>query len=138
MELNTQIALNGQCEAAFKYYEKCLGAKIAFMLTYADSPMAEQTPAGWREKICHARITLDGAELTGADVNASAEQYQKPQGFSLQLNIADPAEAERVFQTLAENGTVQMPLQKTFWAERFGVLIDQFGVPWDINCEKPA
>jgi PhnB protein len=136
MHLNTQLAFNGQCEAAFKFYEKCLGAKIALMLTYADSPMAKQTPPDWQGKICHARITLGDQELTGADVHA--EQYQKHQGFSLQLNIADTAEGERVFQALAENGAVHMAFQKTFWAEGFGVLVDQFGIPWDINCEKPV
>jgi PhnB protein len=66
------------------------------------------------------------------------DEYQKPQGFSLQLNLSDPVEAERIFKALAENGTVQMPLQETFWALRFGVLVDQFGIPWLINCEKPA
>ncbi|HEX4136428.1 MAG TPA: hypothetical protein VHY84_17585 [Bryobacteraceae bacterium] len=65
-------------------------------------------------------------------------QYQKPQGFALQFNLSDPAEAERVFEALAENGTVRMPLQQTFWALRFGELIDQFGIPWMINCENPT
>ena len=65
-------------------------------------------------------------------------QYQKPQGFALQFNLSDPVEAERIFQALAGDGTVEMPLQETFWALRFGVLVDQFGIPWLINCEKPA
>ncbi len=126
---------NGQCEAGkFKFYEKRLSAKIALMLTYADSPMAKQTlPPDWQggKSAMPGSHTLGDQELTGADVRA--EQYQKHQGFSLQLNIADTAEGERVFQALAENGAVHMPFQKTFWAEGFGVLVDQFGIPWEIN-----
>jgi PhnB protein len=74
--------------------------------------------------------------LTGAD--APPEHYQKPQGFSVLLHIGDAAEADRIFKTLAENGTVQMPIQETFWALRFGMLVDQFGTPWMINCGKPS
>lgn len=136
MQLTTQLSFNGRCEEAFKFYEKCLGAKIAFLLTYANSPMAEKTPPEWQGKICHARITLGDRELTGADIRA--EQDQKYQGFSLQLDIADQAEGRRVFQALAENGTVHMPFQKTFWADGFGAVVDQFGISWDINCEKAA
>ena len=66
------------------------------------------------------------------------DKYQKPRGFALQFNLSDPVEAERIFKALAENGMVQMPLQETFWAFRFGVLVDQFSIPWIINCEKPA
>jgi PhnB protein len=74
--------------------------------------------------------------LTGADV--SPESYQKPQGFSVSLQIRNAAEADRIFEALAENGAVQMPVQETFWALRFGMLVDQFGTPWIINCGKPA
>ena len=70
--------------------------------------------------------------------DAPPDHYRKPQGFSVSLNLSDPAEAERIFQALAENGTVQMPLQQTFWAARFGMLIDQFGIPWMINCDQAA
>jgi len=65
------------------------------------------------------------------------EDYEKPQGFSVSLSIDDPAEA-RIFQALAEKGAVRLPLQQTFWAARFGMLADQFGIPWMINCEKAA
>jgi PhnB protein len=136
MELNPYLNFSGQCEAAFKFYEKCLGGKIQFMMRFAESPMANQVPADWRDKIVHIRMTAAGSVLMGAD--ASPEHYQKPQGFSVTLNLTDPAEAERVFNALAEKGTVQMPLQQTFWAFRFGALVDQFGIPWMINCEQPS
>ena len=70
--------------------------------------------------------------------DAPPEYYEKPQGFSVTLGIDTPAEAERIFNTLAEKGTVRMPLEETFLAVRFGMLIDQFGIPWMINCEKVA
>jgi len=133
MKLNSHLSFDGQCEAAFKFYEKCLGRKIHMMLTYGDSPMAEQTPPEWRNKILHASIKLDDQELTGAD---APQGYQKPQGFSLLLHIDAATEADRIFHTLAENGTVKMPLQETFWALRFGELVDRFGIPWTINCGK--
>ena len=136
MQLNPYLSFNGQCEAAFKFYEKCLGGKIVMMMTYGNSPMAEQTPPDWREKIIHATFALGEHVLMGCD--APPEYYQKPQGFSVSLNVGAAAEADRIFKTLAENGAVQMPLQETFWALRFGMLVDQFGTPWMINCGKPA
>jgi PhnB protein len=95
-----------------------------------------QTPSNWGKKIFHATFAL--AEFMFAGSDAPPGQYQKPQGFALQFNLNDPMEAERIFKALSENGTVQMPLQETFWALRFGVLADQFSIPWIINCEKLA
>jgi PhnB protein len=136
MQLSPHLNFNGNCEAAFKFYEKSLGAKITFMMPHEGSPAAEQVSAEWRSKIMHATLTVDDCVLSGADL--PPEHYQRPQGFSVTLGIKDPAEAERVFAALAENATIQMPLQETFWALRFGMLIDQFGIPWMINCGKAA
>jgi PhnB protein len=135
MKLNPHVSFGGQCQEAFQLYERCLGGKILTLLTYGDSPMAEQVPPEWRGKILHATLTLDDSiVLYGADV--LPEQYQPPKGFHLTVGIQDPGEAERIFQALSENGTVQMPLQKTFWAALFGVLVDRFGVSWEINCTQ--
>jgi PhnB protein len=98
--------------------------------------MAEQAPPGFGSKIMHATFGLDGQRFYGGD--APPGQYEKPQGFTVALGIKDPAEADRVFAALAENGVVQMPIQETFWALRFGAVVDQFGTPWMVNCEKPA
>jgi PhnB protein len=136
VQLYPNLTFNGQCEAAFKFYEECLHGRTLFMMTYENAPMDLQTPSDWRKKIFHATFAL--AEFMFAGSDASPGQYQKPQGFALQLNLSDPVEAERIFMALAENGTVQMPLRETFWALRFGVLVDQFWIPWVINCEKPA
>ena len=135
MEMNTYLLFSGQCEAAFKLYEQCLGGKITHMQTHGDSPMAEHVSPEWRDKIIHARLVLGDNVLMGSDT--PPEHYSKPQGFSVALHTTDTAEAERVFNALAENGTVQMPLQETFWAYRFGMLVDQFGIPWMVNHEKP-
>ena len=134
MKLNPHVSFSGQCEAAFRFYEHCLGGKIVTMLTYGDSPMAGQVPPEFHEKIVHATLTLGTNVLYGTDV--LPEQYQPPSGFHLTIGLDDPEQAERIFQALSENGTVQMPLQKTFWAVRFGVLVDQFGVSWEINCKQ--
>jgi len=95
-----------------------------------------EAPPGWQEKIVHATFVLDTFMLSGSDTQP--DHYQKPQGFGLQLNLSDPEKAERIFKTLAENGTEQMPFHQTFWAYRFGVVTDQFGIPWLINCERAA
>ena len=134
MELNPYLSFDGQCEAAFKFYERCLGGRIVAMMTYAGSPMEEQTPSEWRNKIMHARLIVGDRILMGSD--APSDRYEPMKGFSVTLGIDDPKDAERIFHALSENGTVQMPIQKTFWAARFGMLVDQFGTPWMINCER--
>ena len=136
MQLNPYLTFNGQCEAAFKFYEKCLGGKIEAMLTHEGTPAEQHVPPEWRKKILHARLTVGDQVLMASD--APPERYEKPQGFSVSLNVNTPAEAERIFHALAENGKVQMPLEQTFWAVRFGMLVDRFGIPWMINCEQAA
>lgn len=134
MQLNSYLFFNGQCEAAFKFYEQCLGGKIDAMLTHAGTPAEGQVPANWRDKIMHARLVVGDKVLMGSD--APPEHFQQPQGFSIALGVDEPAEAERIFNALADNGTVRMPIQQTFWALRFGMLVDRFGIPWMINCEN--
>src|SRR5260370_18956378 len=136
MQLNPYLTFNGRCEAAFKFYERCLGGKLEMMLTHGNSPMADQVSPEWRNKIMHARLVVGDKVLMGSD--APPERYEGTKGFSVSVGIDDPKDAERVFHALAENGTVQMPIQETFWAIRFGTLVDQFGIPWMVNCEKPA
>lgn len=138
MALTPQInlAFKGQCEAAFRFYQQHLNGTIAFMLAWGDSPMAGDAPPGWDAKICHATLRIGDTVITGSDV--PPDRYEQPRGFEILLAMNDPVEAERVFAALAEGGTIKMPLQETFWASRFGVLVDQFGIPWSINCETPA
>jgi len=135
MRLNPHMNFDGRCEEAFKFYEKCLGGKISFTMTYGDSPVADHVPADWRNKIIHATLNIANDLLTAAD--APPDRYQRPQGFHVTLGLADAAETERIFKALSENGTVRMPLQETFWAIRFGMVADRFGIPWMVNCSKP-
>ncbi|PZO37193.1 MAG: VOC family protein [Pseudanabaena frigida] len=136
MQLNPYLTFNGQCEAAFKFYEQCLGGIIVMMMTHGESPMAEKTAEEWRNKILHAQLTIGDIVLMGSD--SPPEYFEKPQGFSVNLQFEDVAESERVFQALAEGGTVRMPIQETFWANRFGMFVDRFGIPWMINCSEAA
>lgn len=136
MQTNPYIFFTGDCEAAFKFYEDRLGAKILTMMKHAGTPAEGHVPAEWGEKIIHGRIQLGDTVVMASDVPPG--QSEKTQGFRLSLSFDKPADADRAFNALAESGSVQMPIAKTFFAERFGMLTDRFGVPWMINCEKPA
>ena len=134
MQLNPYLVFNGQCEEAFKFYQQCLGGKIEAMLRGRDTPMADKMPADFLDKIMHARMVVDGKLLMASD--SSPERYRAPQGMSVTLSIEDPAEAERVYKELSAGGNIEMELQETFWALRFGTFTDRFGIPWMVNCEK--
>ncbi len=133
MQLNSYLIFNGQCEAAFHFYQQTLGGKIEAMIPHAGTPAESHVPAEWASKIMHARLTVGASTLMGSD--APPERYEPAKGCSVNIGVHDPAEAERIFQTLAENGSIYMPLEKTFWATRFGMLVDRFGIPWMLNCE---
>jgi len=134
MQVSFHLVFGGQCEAAFQFYERALGGKIVNILTYGHSPMAEQVPPEWHGKIVHATFAVGETVLAGADV--LPDKYVRPQGFYVLLGDNDAMDAERMFSALAENGEVHMAIQRTFWSQRFGVLTDQFGIPWEINCEQ--
>jgi PhnB protein len=134
MQIQPYLFFNGDCEAAFNFYERCLGGKIEAMLTNAGSPAEQQVPAEWRGKILHARLVVGDAVLMASD--APPGHYQKPQGFSVSVQINEPGRAESVFHALAAGGTVSMPIQETFFAARFGMLVDKFGTHWMVNCDK--
>ncbi len=106
------------------------------MQTHGESPMADQTPPEFRDRVLHARLSIGNLVLMGSDSHPG--HHQPAQGLYVMLGVDSPAEAERVFHTLAENGTVHMPIQETFWATRYGILVDQFGTPWMVNCDQSA
>jgi len=134
MQLNPYLFFKGNCKEAFTYYEKVLKGKIIAMTTHRETPASEHTKAEWQDKIIHARMTFGDQVLMASD--APPEHHQPMQGFSISLTIKEPAEADRVFKAFSEGGQVTMPIQETFWAHRFGMLVDRFGTPWMINCEK--
>ena len=135
MKINPYLSFSGDCEAAFKHYEQCLGAKPGPVFRYAETPLAGKIPAGWSNKIMHGSVTIGDQVLMGADL--APEHYQVPKGFSLSIHLKSVADAERIFHDLGVGGRVVVPLEKTFWAARFGMLTDRFGIPWQVNCEGP-
>jgi len=135
MQTSTHLHFNGNCREAFDFYAKTLGGKIVFSMTYGESPAAQKSSSESRNKIIHARIDFGGQFLLGADT--PGEHYHTPQGFNVMAAVEQPAEADRIFRTLAEGGQVTMPVQETFWAHRFGMCTDRFGTPWMVNCAKP-
>jgi PhnB protein len=133
MEMTAYLSFKGNCEAAFKFYEQCLGAQPGSIFRYGGSPMAGQVPPDWSDKIMHGSLTVGGQVVMAADV--MPDQYEEPKGFSLSLQMKSVDDAERIFRDLATDGRVVMQLEKTFWAARFGMVVDRFGIPWLINCE---
>jgi PhnB protein len=130
------VHFKDNCREAFSFYADTFGGKLAFAMTYGESPAADQVPADMRDKVIHARLDFGGQYLLGCDV--PHDRYQRPQGFAVTAAIEKPADAERIFKVLARDGSVTMPMQETFWAQRFGMCTDRFGIPWMINCEKPS
>jgi PhnB protein len=134
MRVNPYLNFNGQCAAAFQFYAEATGSKIDALMDFASSPMADQMPPEARKLIIHASMRIGDTVLMGSD--APGERYHRPQGFSVSLLVDTVAEAERVFAALSAGGEVGMALQETFFAARFGMFTDKFGIPWMINCEK--
>jgi len=131
----TYLSFNGECEAAFRFYEKGLGGKIPMKMRYADAPPEVPRTPETARRIMHVRLQVGDRLLMGAD--APPQFFSKPQGFSVSIMIDDPAEADRIFAQLGDAGKIMMPIAPTFWAQRFGMLIDKFGIPWMVNCEHP-
>jgi PhnB protein len=139
MGVNPYLSFDGRCEAAFRFYEECLDGKLGKIFRYAGSPLADQVPADWQNKVMHASLAIGEHVVMGGDV--APDRYERPRGFSLSLEMKDTAQAEHIFYLLAKDGTVMVPLEKTFWAARFGMLVDRFGIPWLISCgesDQPA
>lgn len=136
MQISPYLVFNGDCKEAFEFYERVLGGKIVTMQNHGESPMVGKVPPEWNDKIIHARLTAGDAVLMGSDY--PPQDYKKAEGFSVSVTVDKPEDADRIFATLAENGSVQMPIQETFWASRFGMLTDRFGIPWMVNCNRPA
>lgn len=133
MQMNPYLSFKGDCEAAFRFYEQCLGGRPGSIFRYGGSPMADQVPADWADKIMHGSITIGDQVLMGGDVAPGG--YEEPKGFSLSLQMKSTTDAKRIFDALAASGRVVLPLEKTFWAALFGMAVDRFGIPWLINCE---
>jgi PhnB protein len=135
MHVNPYLMFDGRCEEAFNFYAKVFGGKIVAMMPHKGSPAEGHVPPEWQAKILHARLAIGDDTIMGSD--SPPDRYQPMQGFSVTMRIKEIADAERVFNALAEKATVTMPLGETFFAHRFGMLTDRYGTPWMIVCEKP-
>ena len=135
MKLSPYLNFNGNCRAAFQFYEQNLGGKITFMMTHAEAPAGQSGTPEWGSAILHAHMTIGDSQLMASDV--PPDRHQPMRSAYLSLELANTVEAERVYAALEKDGQVIMPLQETFWAFRFGMLRDQFGVLWMINASRP-
>jgi len=129
------LGFDGKCADAMRFYEKALGGKLEVLMSGAESPMAEQMPKEFAHRILHARLALPGGGLLYAGDTPTNVPYEGIKGVSIAVDYASVAEAEKVFNALAEGGQVTMLMQPAFWARRWGMLIDRFGTPWIVNGE---
>ncbi len=125
------LFFDGRCEEAVEFYRKTLGAKVETLTRFKDSPDPGMCPPGAGDKVMHASFRVGETAIMASDGQCSGRQSF--QGFSLSLTVPDAAEAERLFAALGDGGQVQMPLTKTFFSPRFGMVADRFGVSWMIH-----
>lgn len=136
MQLNTYLNYGGNCEEAFKFYERNLGGKITMMMRHGEAPDGgPNVPPDWRHAILHARITIGGTELLGADI--PPDRFQPIRSAYLSLTLDSNEEADRIFLLLSDGGQIFMPMQETFFASRFAMLRDKFGTSWMLLHPKP-
>src|ERR1041384_2025259 len=135
MKLITYVNFAGKCAEAFQYYEQQPGANPAMFMTHGQNPAASPYVTGeWKDAVLHARITIGGTELAGADI----PKAEPMRSAYLTLNTESDSEAERIFSALSDGGQVLMPMQETFFASRFGQTRDRFGINWMIIHERPV
>lgn len=134
MQLNPYLTFNGQCEAAFKFYEEALGGKITFIQKWGDSPGCEGMPVEARDSIMHATLAVGDAMIMGAD--SPPGHYQQPAGIHIALNVDDASEGEQLFTALSAGGNVEMPYGATFFSPGFGMCADKFGILWMVHTQQ--
>lgn len=137
MTIQPYLFFDGCCEAAIEFYQHALGAELGMLMRYHESPESpppDMVPPDWDDKIMHAELRIGGATLMASD--GCSQNPPHFAGFSLAIGVPDAATADRIFAALAEGGQVQMPLGKTFWSPRFGMVTDRYGVQWMINQEE--
>lgn len=133
------LFFNGNCEEAVEFYRKALGAEVQMTMRYKESPEPPppgRVPPGYENKIMHTSFRIGQTTIMASD--GCSEEKSKFEGFSLALSVATEAEADRAFAALSAGGKVEMPLTKTFWSPRFGMLEDRFGIGWMVSVPGPA
>jgi PhnB protein len=132
--VNPYLFFGGRCEEAIEFYKKALGAEVGFLMRFKDGPDQSMTPPGCGDKVLHARLEIGSTVAFVSD--GRCEGKTDFQGFSLSINVPTEADADRIFAALAEGGKVDMPLCKTFFSPRFGMVDDRFGVAWLVIVER--
>ena len=136
MKLHTYLNYGGNCEQAFRFYEQHLGGKITMMMTHGQQPGANNVPAEWKSAILHARLSIGGTELLGADI--PPDRFKPMRSAYLSLTVESIDEAERIYALLSDGGDIFMPMAESFFASRFAMLRDKFGTSWMILHERPS
>jgi PhnB protein len=134
MKLNTYLNYEGNCEQAFRFYEQHLGGKIVMMMTHDEQPDLITVPEEWKKKILYANMAIGETQLMGSDV--PLERFQPMRSVYLSLSVGTSEEAERIFALLSDGGEIYMPMNETFFAHRFAMLRDKFGISWMIIHER--
>jgi len=132
-QLNPYLSFDGNCREAFERYQKVFRGKIESSFTFGETPGSEDVPTELRDRIMHSTLRIGEGVIMGSDV-PPGQPYEAPRGIYVSINVDETAEAERIFRELSEGGNVVVPIEKTFWAERFGMAVDRFGTPWMVNC----
>jgi PhnB protein len=136
MQTNIYLHFNGRCEEAFRFYETALGGTIEMFSTYDSAPAGMPISTGFAKKVLHARMRLGDTVIFGSD--APPDRFAPPQGFSISLTADSIGEAEKIFTAISAGGHAHMPLTETFFAKRFGMTVDKFGVPWMVLCDPSS
>jgi PhnB protein len=136
MRIDPYLIFDGRCAEAFRFYEQLLGGTIETIMTYGDAPDAGETPPEAPDRILHAHLSVGDAILMGSD--GPTGEGPASQNVMVSLDVSSVEEAERIFAGFAEGGNVVMPIERTFWAERFGMVTDRFGTPWMIGYTGDA
>ena len=135
MQLNTYLNYGGNCEQAFRFYEEHLGGKVTMLMRHGEQPSASNVAPEWKNAVLHARMTLGGTELFGADI--PPDRFQPMRSAYLSLSVDSVKEAERVYALLTDGGQIFMKLEETFFTSRFAMLRDRFGTSWMILGPRP-
>ena len=134
MQVMPYLNFDGRCEEAFRFYEGLLGGRIEAMTRHGDSPVADTVPADWHPRIVHARLSIGDDLVLASD--SPPDRYEPPRGIYVSLQVPAVTDGGRIFRGLADGGSVTMPFEPTFWASRFGMVTDRFGIPWMVNCAR--
>ncbi|WGL18528.1 YciI family protein [Microbulbifer bruguierae] len=129
------LSFEGNCAEALTFYAEVLGGDLQMMMTYRDSPMASDFGDAWQDKVIHGTIAIGKLKLSGCDVPPG--RYHKPQGLDVQISFPEVERARAAFCELADQGTISMPFEETFWSKGFGMVTDRFGIAWMVNTDSP-